>query len=202
MVCLVVMGCAIHASAQSIDPVSLVIAKVIKAIDLKVQKLQNETIWLQQAQQVVEHELSKTKLAEITDWQNKQQSLYADYFKELSVVKSAVKALPQVKQILSMQAQVVQEYGRFAKDASQQMQYDELLGLSRDVLQTLQDVLTGSTLQMKDADSVLSLCTLRDAMNECLEGMKSLNKQTLKLAANKTRLQADLQFLQRLNGKP
>lgn len=192
---------SINAHAQSIDPVSLIIAKVIKAIDLQVQKLQNQTIWLQQAQQLAEHELSKSKLAEITDWQNKQQAIYADYFKELSTVKSVVKSLPQVKQILNMQSEIATEYNRFAKDVIAQPQYDEFLLLSKDILSSLQQLLTASQLKMKDADRVLSLCTLRDAMSECLNGMKSLNKQHIRLTANKVRMQADLDFLQKLNGK-
>jgi hypothetical protein len=61
LVIVLIIGC-VSLRAQSIDPISLVIAKVIKAIDLQVQKLQNQTIWLQQAQQVAEHELSKFKL--------------------------------------------------------------------------------------------------------------------------------------------
>lgn len=193
---------SVNSQAQSIDPVSLVIAKIIKAIDLQVQKLQNQTIWLQQAQQVAEHELSKTKLSEIADWQNRQEEIYADYFKELSSVKSVVKTLPQVKQVLNMQFEIAAEYRRFVKDPAQQPAFDELLLLSKDILSSLQQMLTTSQLKMKDSDRVLSLCTLRDAMSECLDAIKLLNKQHVRLTANKVRMQADLQFLQKLNGKP
>ncbi|MES2006370.1 MAG: hypothetical protein V4450_17765 [Bacteroidota bacterium] len=194
-------GCA-SLRAQSIDPISLVIAKVIKAIDLQVQKLQNQTIWLQQAQQLAENELSKLKLGEIADWQNRQKELYADYSWELNTVKTAVKSLPQVKQILNMQAKIVTEYNRFTKGITQQVSFDELLLLSRDIVQSLQQVISGGTLSMKDADRALFLCTLRDAMSECLDGIKGLNKQQVKLTASKLRMQADMQFLKKLNAKP
>ncbi|MEO8172961.1 MAG: hypothetical protein ABI581_07755 [Sediminibacterium sp.] len=194
--------CTANAHAQSIDPVSLIIAKVIKAIDLQVQKLQNQTIWLQQAQQLAENELSKVKLGEIADWQNKQKELYADYFQELNTVKNVVKSLPQVKQILNMQAQIVTEYNRFTKDIVQQPSFDELLLLSRDIVKSLQQVISGSTLSMKDADRAMFLCTLRDAMNECLDSIKALNKQQVRLTASKLRMQTDLQFLKKLNAKP
>src|SRR5688572_10980502 len=41
------------------------VVKVIRAVDLKIQRLQNETIWLQHAQKVMENTLSKLKLEEI-----------------------------------------------------------------------------------------------------------------------------------------
>jgi hypothetical protein len=200
LIIVLIIGC-VSLRAQSIDPISLVIAKVIKAIDLQVQKLQNQTIWLQQAQQVAEHELSKFKLLEIADWQNQQKELYANYFQELNAVKTVVKSLPQVKQILNMQSQIVTEYNRFAKDIKRQPSFDELLLLSRDIVQSLQQVISGGVLSMKDADRAMFLCTLRDAMSECLDSIKALNKQQVRLTASKARMQADMRFLKTLNGQ-
>lgn len=197
-----ILALALNSKAQSIDPVSLIIAKVIKAIDLKIQKMQNETIWLQQAQQVAEHELSKAKLAEITGWQNAQRELYDGYFKELASVKSMLKGLPQVKQILAMQAQVGQEYERLAKDISQKKAFDELLLLSKDILGSLQQLLTNNALTMKDTDRLMLLSNLRNGMADCLDSMKELNKQAIRQAAAKTRIEADLQFMKKLNGRP
>ena len=198
VIVLMIRGASLR--AQSIDPVSLVIAKVIKAIDLQVQKLQNQTIWLQQAQQVAEHELSKVKLDEIADWQTKQKELYADYFEELNRVKTVIKSLPQVKQILNMQSQIVTEYNRFAKDKTQQASIDELLGLSRDIVQSLEQVTSGGVLSMKDADRAMFLYTLRDGMSECLDSMKGLNKQQVRLTASRLGVQADKKLLKTLNG--
>lgn len=194
----VLCGCLFRAGAQSIDPVSLVIAKIIKAIDLQVQKLQNQTIWLQQAQQVTEHELSKLKLSEIADWQRKQQQLYAGYFLELQTVRSAVKTLPQVKQILSLQSDLVVTYNRIAKDGVSRSAADALLGLSRNVLSSLHDVTSANGLVMKDADRVKMISSLRDAMQDCLDNMKELDKQTSRLPGSKQQLQTDMKNLQRL----
>ena len=52
------------------------IKKVIVAVDLKIQRLQTKTIWLQNAQKVVENKMSKLKLKEISDWVQKQKDLY------------------------------------------------------------------------------------------------------------------------------
>ncbi|MES2331151.1 MAG: hypothetical protein V4539_16220 [Bacteroidota bacterium] len=190
---------ATGASAQSIDPVSLIIAKVIKAIDLKVQKLQNETIWLQQAQSLADNELSKTKLSEITGWQQQLKDLYGGYFAELKNVKSSITGMSQIKRIVEMQQQVVTEYGRMAKDATVKPTYDAMLNTSMDVLQTLYAV-TSSQYSMKDAERICMITTLKDAMSHCLANIQILNKQELELIGNRTRCQADLQYVKKLNG--
>lgn len=202
IVCLLVCAIAGHVQAQSIDPVSLIIAKVVKAIDLKVQQLQNQTIWLQQAQQVAEHALSKSKLAEIADWQVKQRDLYAGYFRELSSVRPVVKTLPQVQQIRSMQAQLATEYHRLTKDGMQEVRYDALYGYSRGILASVQQVVSDNRLSMKDADRVMLLLRLRAAMGNCLDSMQALKNQRARIAAEKGQIESDLQFLQKLNGKP
>ncbi len=192
-------GCS-SLDAQSIDPVSLVIAKVIKALDLQVQKLQNQTIWLQHAQQVATHELSKLKLEQIAGWQNRQKELYASYFRELKTAKPLLKNLPQVKQILAMQAEVAKEYRRYLKDIHVQESYDALLMVSNEILQELQPVIKGNTLLMKDADRLLFLASLRDSMEHCLEEMNQLNNQFAQGVNNKMRMKQDLRMVKTLNG--
>src|SRR5688500_12874179 len=80
--------------ARAQDPITEVIKagirKAIRAVDLKIQRLQNATIWLQNAQKTLENTMSKLKLDEISDWVERQRKLYADYFDELWRVKSAI----------------------------------------------------------------------------------------------------------------
>jgi hypothetical protein len=86
------------------------VTKVIKAVDLEVQRLQNKTIWLQNAQKVIENSMSELHLSEITDWVQKQKDLYSDYYTSLSKVKSVITYYHQVKDISTKQAQLVAEY--------------------------------------------------------------------------------------------
>lgn len=182
--------------AQSVDPVSLLIAKVIKAIDLQVQKMQNQTIRLQHAQQVAEHELSKLKLSEIADWQQKQQQLFADYFKELQTVRTTVKSLPQVNHIFSLQAEVMVVYNRLAKQGVLLSAADKVLGLSKDLLSTLDEVIRGNELIMRDAERIQRIYSLRAAMLNCLDDMKSLDKERVRFEAIQKQQQSDLKKLQ------
>lgn len=191
---------ALGMSSQAQIPiVGTIVSKVIKAIDLKVQRMQNETIWLQHAQAAAEQALSKSKLAEITSWQQMQEELYEGYFDELKQTKKSITGLSQVKRIVSLQAQVVAEYNRFGKEASLKPDYDALLAGSLDILATLQDVI-GAGMSMKDSDRIMMITTLRDAMNQCVKNIKSLNEQQVRSAAANARLKADLQFVKRLNG--
>lgn len=204
IVMMVLCLCACFGSqlfAQSIDPVSLVIAKVIKAIDLKVQRLQNETLVLQVAQQTAEQELGKQKLSEISNWQQELVKLYEGYYSELKMAKASIVGGALVKRIVDLQQQVLTEYGRLGKDASVKPQYDAMLSASMAIMQTLQMVL-GSRLSMKDAERLCVLQTLRDAMQHSLETLRSLNKRQQEIIVNKTRLQADLDYVKRLHGLP
>jgi len=107
----------ITAQGQSIDPVSLLLAKAIKSVDLKVQRMQNETLILQRAQQVVEQELAKVKLKEISNWQQQFSALYAGYFTELKQVKPFISNGLLVKRILALHTMVEIEYRKFGKHA-------------------------------------------------------------------------------------
>ncbi|MFW2475496.1 MAG: conjugal transfer protein TraI, partial [Sediminibacterium sp.] len=86
------------------------VKKVIKAVDLQIQRLQNKTIWLQNAQKELENKMSKLKLNEIKDWVEKQRKLYDDYFQELWKVKAALANYNRVKEIIQRQVQMVNEY--------------------------------------------------------------------------------------------
>src|SRR5471030_1842806 len=80
------------ANAQFVigEVIKLTVTKVIKAIDLKVQRMQNQTIWLQNAQKALENQLSKLRLAEISGWTSQQQQLYSGYYDELWKIKSII----------------------------------------------------------------------------------------------------------------
>ncbi|WP_235528542.1 conjugal transfer protein TraI [Pedobacter sp. Leaf194] len=86
------------------------VKKVIKAVDLKMQRLQNETIWLQNAQKVLENQLSKLKLTEIADWSEKQKNLYQEYYASLWKVKSVIAYYKRVHEVVSTQGNILDEY--------------------------------------------------------------------------------------------
>lgn len=89
-----------------------VLKKVILAIDAQVQRLQNKTIGLQNAQKALENTLSKLKFEEISDWTEKQRAQYATYFDELQKVKNLIATFRKVKEISENQVRLVKQYER------------------------------------------------------------------------------------------
>src|SRR5665647_411111 len=106
------------ASQANATPVAILeiikagIKKVIKAVDLQIQRLQNKTIWLQNAQKTLENTLSKLKLDEISDWTERQKTLYKDYFEELAKVKSIISYYQRIREISQKQVRLVERYQR------------------------------------------------------------------------------------------
>src|SRR6185312_7603026 len=88
------------------------IKKIIKAVDLKIQRLQNKTIWLQNAQKTLENALSKLKLDEIADWTEKQKEQYRKYYEELTKVKAIISYYQRIRDITQKQVRLVNEYNR------------------------------------------------------------------------------------------
>ncbi|MFC4213366.1 conjugal transfer protein TraI [Pedobacter lithocola] len=99
-----------NAQVAVLEVIKAGVKKVIKAMDLKVQRLQNETIWLQNAQKVLENQLSKLKLTEISDWTQKQKELYSKYYEELWKVKSSLMYYKRLKELTQSQLDIVDEY--------------------------------------------------------------------------------------------
>src|SRR4051812_29310985 len=102
---LIVLACL---NVQAQDPVTAVIKegikKVIKAVDLQIQRLQNETIRLQNAQKLIENTISEMHLKDISDWTQRQKNLYEDYFDELQKIKTTISSYHKVRSIIDKQS--------------------------------------------------------------------------------------------------
>lgn len=112
--CLSLLLPAPKASAQipGMDFITGAVKKVVKAIDLRIQRLQNETIWLQNAQKTLENALSKLKLDEISDWTQKQKKQYRGYYEELAQVKAMITYYQRIREVTQKQVRLVREYNR------------------------------------------------------------------------------------------
>src|SRR5690349_21510365 len=112
-VILVTQPCA---EADAAIPIAKIIKagvkKVIKAVDLKIQRLQNKTIWLQNAQKTLENALSKLKLDENANWTEKQKEQYRKYYEELTKVKAIISYYQRIRDITQKQVRLANEYNR------------------------------------------------------------------------------------------
>lgn len=108
--CVIPVSTALATPLAILEIIKAGVTKAIKAIDLKIQRMQNKTIWLQNAQKTLENTLTKLKLEEISEWTEQQKTLYEAYFEELAEVKSIISYYQRISEISQKQTKLVKEY--------------------------------------------------------------------------------------------
>ena len=203
-----------HTEAQIpiYDIIKAAVKKVIKAVDLKIQRLQNKTIWLQNAQKTLENQMSKLKLKEIGDWANKQKELYAKYFDELSKVKNAIGTYQAVKDIISKQVQIVKEYStafnlsKQDKNFTQQeidymyQVYSGILDESLKSIEQVQMVITAFATQMTDAKRLAIIHSASDNIEQNLTDLRQFNQQNIRVSLQRSKERNDIDVVKKLYG--
>lgn len=201
-----------RAQIPIIEIIKAGVKKVIKAIDLKIQRLQNKTIWLQDAQKTLENQMSKLKLKEISDWANKQKELYAKYFDELSKVKNAVGTYQTVKDIINKQVQIVREYSmaynlskqdkNFTQQEIDYMQkvYTGILAESLKSIHQVQIVVTAFATQMTDAKRLVIIHSASDNIEQNLSDLRQFNQENIRVSLQRSKEINDINVVKKLYG--
>lgn len=201
-----------NAQIPILDIIKAAVTKVIKAVDLKIQRLQNKTIWLQNAQKTLENQMSKLKLKEIGDWANKQKELYAKYFDELSKVKNTISTYQSVKDIISKQSQLVKEYSRafnlskqdkhFTQQELDYMQqvYAGILEESLKSIEQVQMVITAFATQMSDAKRLAIINSASDNIEQNLTDLRLFNQQNIRISLQRSKERNDIDVVKKLYG--
>lgn len=186
--------------------------KVIKAIDIEVQRLQNKTIALQNAQKQIENALSKTKLNEISDWAKKQKELYKNYYEELLKVKSAIALFQKVKRIIQRQEQLVDEYNRafslFKQDSHfspQEIRYMSGVysGVLEESLRNVHEltlVINSFYTQMSDGKRLELIDQIAAKVETNLSTLRRFNRQNITISLQRSRSQTDKEHIEKLYG--
>ncbi|WP_394776324.1 conjugal transfer protein TraI [Flavobacterium sp.] len=202
------------AAIPILEIVKAVAKKVIKAIDLRIQKLQNKTIWLQNAQKKIENILSKLKLDEISDWTEKQKELYKNYYEELAKVKSIITYYQRIKDISAKQVRLVDEYERawnlFQKDthfnASEldymQSVYSGILDESLKNIDQIFLVLDSFTTQMSDAKRLEIINAAADQIDANYDDLTLFNRQNILLSLQRAKTEHDVKSVKQFYGIP
>ncbi|HEX5152864.1 MAG TPA: conjugal transfer protein TraI [Parafilimonas sp.] len=197
---LVVANSSQKANAQFIiaEVIKAGVKKVIMAVDLQVQRMQNKTIWLQNAQKEMENILSETKLTEISDWVEKQKDLYGDYFDELWKVKEVIEYYHRIEDIVDKQVKIVDEYEsafnlfkqdkHFTADELDYMGkvYSGILDQSLKNLDQLFLVINSFSTQMSDEKRLEIITGAGEAMDENYDDLKMFNNQNAMLSLQRS----------------
>jgi hypothetical protein len=201
-----------HAQLPIAEIIRQGIVKVIKAVDLQIQRWQNETIWLQNAQKTLENTMSKLKLDEISDWVEKQRKLYDDYFQELWKVKAAISTYHRVKEIIDMQMQIVNEYKsayalfkqdkNFTPDEIEYMYkvYGGILDKSVKNLDQIYIVINSFATQMSDAKRIEIITAAGVEIQKNKDDLQRFNNQNKILSFQRAAEKGEIEITKKLYG--
>jgi len=188
------------------------IKKVIKAVDLMIQRLQNKTIWLQNAQKVLENKLSQLKLTEIADWTEKHRKLYKEYYDELWKIRNTLAAYARIREIINKQVRIVNEYKRAWAMVSKDKHFTEseidymyrvykgILGESVRNIDQILLVINSFKTQMTDAQRLAIITQAGDRVEQNLVDLLEFNMNTYQLSLNRSRTQYEITRVKKLYG--
>jgi predicted transcriptional regulator YheO len=214
LVCMSFFLLTMAASAQDpiIEVIKAGIKKVIVAVDLKIQRLQTKTIWLQNAQKVIENAMSKLKLDQITDWVQKQKDLYQEYFDELWKVKDVLSYYHRIKEITRQEISLVQQYhsawngvrqdGHFTANELLYIGqvYTGILSESGKNLDQIALVINSFTTQMTDAKRLDIINKAADVMQQNYDDLQQFNSQNIRVSMQQSKDEHDIDVVKQLYG--
>lgn len=190
------------------------IKKVIKAVDLKIQRLQNKTIWLQNAQKTLENTLSKLKLDEISEWTEKQKEQYQEYYEELAKVKAIISYYQRIRDITQKQVRLVNEYqhawqliqqdDHFTSDEIEYMSevYSGILEESLNNIDQITLIVQSFTTTMSDAKRLEIINNAADQVDANFDDLMRFNQQNVLLSLSRAKTSIEVQTVKKLYGLP
>jgi hypothetical protein len=190
------------------------VRKVIVAMDLKIQRLQTRTIWLQNAQKVIENTMSQLKLTGITTWVQRQKDLYQEYFDELWKIKGVVADFHRVSEITRQEAALVNQFHMGWDAVSQDKHfspgelryiesvYSGILSESLQNLDRLDLVIQPFTTRMSDGERLDMINRIANQMQKNYDDLEQFNSQTIGVSLLRSRDQNDLDEVKNLYGLP
>ena len=218
LLCLLLVSSPTRPSTTAALPIVGVITagikKVILAIDLRIQRLQNKTIWLQNAHKKLENTLSKLKLGEISQWTEKQKDLYKNYYEELMKVKSIISYYQRIRDITQKQVRLVDEYDRawnlIKQDPHFNMAELEYMhkvysGIINESLKNIDQIfliLDSFTIQMSDAKRLEIINTAADQIDANYDDLRLFNSQNRQLSLQRAKTKHDAEKIKKLYGIP
>lgn len=202
--------------AEAVIPIAKIIQegvkKVIKAVDLMIQRLQNKTIWLQNAQKVLENKLNQLKLNEIADWTEKHRKLYKEYYDELWKVRNTIASYQRIKQILERQVRLVDEYKRvwgimkrddhFSRSELEYMYrvYTGILNESVRNLEQVTFVVNSFKTQMSDAKRLEIIEKCGEEIERNYYDLKEFNTQNIQMSISRAKDEHEVETVKKLYG--
>lgn len=201
-----------EAQVAILEVIKAGVKKVIKAVDLQIQRLQNKTIWLQNAQKTLENTLSKLKLDEISDWTEKQKEQYRKYYEELAKVKAIISYYQRIRDITQKQVRLVDEYKRawnlvrqdkhFTMDEIEYMAlvYSGILEESLKSIDQIALIVKSFATTMSDAKRLELIGNAADQVDTNYSDLMQFNRQNMLLSLQRAKTAHEVEAVKKLYG--
>nr|WP_295931971.1 conjugal transfer protein TraI [uncultured Dyadobacter sp.] len=201
-----------HAAIPWAKIIKEAITRVVRAMDLLVQRRQNRQIRLQNAQKALENAMAKLKLDQIEDWVKKQRDLYEQYYLELRKVKAIVSNYFRIKAIADKQAAILREYEaawnlfrndkHFTASELAQMQtiYRGMLKESAQSMELLELVVKSFTTQMTDVSRLQFINQAAAATDKIYDELSLFNRENRMLSLSRAKNEFDARVTKALYG--
>lgn len=201
-----------RASAQLLDIIDEAVKAALEAADLRLQRLQTETLWLQNTQKALENSMAGDLLDDITGWVQQQDDLYGEYYNELWQVKSFFTAYSRTRALIDRQAQLVKDYQQATAAARNDphlsaAELTHILSVYSGILDAgirntgrLAAVFTAFATQMDDAGRLQIIDETAADIDRNYTALRAYTQENRLLSLQRARDQADIQTIRSLYG--
>ena len=201
--------------AQVLDIISIInaaVKKVIVSADLEVERLQTQTIGLQNTQKALENDMDQSELTDIAGWVQQQKDLFSEYYQELWQVKNALTAYEEVSAMITKQKQIIagykQAYGVLGQDShfsatEVQHMYAVLSGIMNQSVQNLKNlvmVVNALITQMNDAGRLRIIDETGAGIDRNYTDLQQFSQQSFLLSLQRSRDADDVAATKALYG--
>jgi hypothetical protein len=201
-----------HAQVAIAEIIKEGVKRVVKAVDLMIQRMQNETIALQNAQKWLENKLSELKLTEIAEWTQRQRELYRDYYDKLWRVRNTIQSYRRVAQIVNRQQQMIREATFFRSMVSQDdhftraeidFMYRVYMGILSESLYNIEQlnlIVNSFRTQMSDGERMELIDLAADKIEQNYADLRQFNDQNAQLSLNRAKDAHDAEVIRKIYG--
>lgn len=195
-------------NAQAANPwaaiIKAAVKKVVKAVDLMIQRKQNKVIKLQNAQKAIENTMAKLKLDEISEWVKKQHDLYQQYYKELKKIKSVISYYFKIKEIANKHVKLTEQYQSFwilfqndnnfttEERAYMKDVFEGIMKSSAKNLELLALIVKSFATEMTDAQRLKLIDDVAYKTDQLFDDLSQFNDQSIILSISRSKSRTDI----------
>lgn len=201
-----------RSDGQVLELIKIVTEKIIRAIDLKVQRMQSEVMNLQLLEKQAENTLSKNSLDNIAKLTSDQKELYRNYFASLVTLKQTVTSSALVVQVLKKQKALVVQYNEAVSAVTRDPHFTELekagftkacasiIDAGAALVQTLEQTLQNRNIQATDAERIKLITRNANELDGLLYKLQTLYMRQRELSVSRSKSEEDAKTIRALYG--